>query len=272
MMKDYEKIRSKENLKYKTAMSLFQQKYRKKTKLFPVEGLRTILQALDNEVKIEYLFVEDECIQKHSSILAEKSLVEKTLLLDKQLFRNLTDTVHSQGIVAICHIKEQNFNEALQKGQRLLVIDRVQDPGNLGTLLRTALAYKMDAVLLTKGSVDIYSPKVTRSSMGANISMNIIQNAQTSEVLSLKKSGYALYAASLDAQAVEYREVRFEKKSALILGNEANGISKEILESCDYKIIIPIGNEMESLNVGIAGAILMNEIFAQQRQSLSQSG
>lgn len=272
MMKDYEKIRSKENLKYKTAMSLFQQKYRKKTKLFPVEGLRTILQALDNEVKIEYLFVEDECIQKHSSILAEKSLVEKTLLLDKQLFRNLTDTVHSQGIVAICHIKEQNFNEALQKGQRLLVLDRVQDPGNLGTLLRTALAYKMDAVLLTKGSVDIYSPKVTRSSMGANISMNIIQNAQTSEVLSLKKSGYALYAASLDAQAVEYREVRFEKKSALILGNEANGISKEILESCDYKIIIPIGNEMESLNVGIAGAILMNEIFAQQRQSLSQSG
>lgn len=269
-MKNYAEVSSKENPKYKTAISLLQQKHRKKTGLFLIEGSRAILQTLANGVEMEYLFVEDACIQKHSAVLEEKSLAEKTLVLEGRLFQSLTDTVHSQGIVAICRMKEQNFNEVLHKGQRLLVLDRVRDPGNLGTLLRTALAYKMDAVILTKGSVDMYSPKVTRSSMGANISMSVIPNVEVSEVLSLREKGYALYAAALDLQSVEYRDIEFKKKSALILGNEAEGISKELLDSCDYKVIIPIGNEMESLNVGIAGAILMNEIFAQQRQSITK--
>lgn len=271
-MRDYVKISSKENLKYKTAVSLSRQKYRKKTGLFLIEGLRTVLQALDNDIEIEHLFVENESIQKYFRALEERGLSEKILLLDKKLFQDFTDTVHSQGIVAVCHIENRSFHEVLQRGHRLLIVDRVQDPGNLGTLLRTALAYNMDAVILTKGSVDLYSSKVTRSSMGANISMCVIQNAAVSEVLSLRERGYTLYAAALDAQALEYGEVRFDKKSALILGNEANGIDVELLEGCDYKIIIPIGNEMESLNVGVAGAILMNEIFSQQRKGGRQPG
>ena len=120
------------------------------------------------------------------------------------------------------------------------------------------MAYGIDAIFFTKGSVDSFSPKVTRASMGGNLCLPLIEAEDGIDYF--KKFRYTVYSASLSEKSVSYRDVNFESKVALILGNEGNGISADILNTSDYQIIIPIKEGMESLNVGVAAGILINEI------------
>lgn len=258
-MENYVKISSKENEKYKFALSLLKPNLRKKTNSFLVEGWRAVSQAKENSIPIEILFVTEDSIQKYGDEIREIALREKIFLLDEKLYRALSDTIHSQGILAVCTQKKEELS--FEKERFILILDRVQDPGNLGTLLRTALAYGVDKVVLTKGSVDAFSAKVTRSSLGANLCIPLLQQADESTILHLKEKGYPLYCAALSKDAVDYRRVEVKSRVALVLGNEANGIDRKILEHSDHNIVIPIKGEMESLNVSIAGGILMNEFY-----------
>lgn len=262
-MKERIHICSKENEKYKFALSLFKPKFRKKTESFLVEGLRAISQAEENQIPVEFVFVTEECLEKNHTRIESFRFVDRIFVLEENLYRDLSDTVHSQGIIAVCKKRERPVD---QNANFLLILDRVQDPGNLGTLLRTALAYGVDRILLMKGSVDAFSPKVTRASMGANLCLPIDENVLPETIRELKKEGYTIYCAALSQDSLYYRSVQIEGKAALVLGNEANGIEDEILTCSDHNIVIPIKNEMESLNVSIAGAILINEFFYRLKQ------
>lgn len=260
-MKEPTMIFSQNNTMFKLALSLNNQKFRKKHSLFLIEGIRAVLQAKENNITIKCIFVSNEFRKKHGDVwnTISSSLDIDEYILEDNLFSKLSDTVTSQGIIGMCEIPKYDLNSILAKEKSLiLVLDQIQDPGNLGTIIRTSLAYGVDAIFFTKGTVDRFSSKVSRASMSGNICLPIIELEDG--INYFKKFRYTIYSASLSEKSFSYREVNIESKVVLVLGNEGNGISDKILNSSDYQIIIPIKEDMESLNVGVAAGILVNEI------------
>lgn len=226
-----EMITSSANPKIKDYAKLLQKKYRDDTGLFIVEGYHLVEEALKAKIVKEVL----TCDEKFDGTLVSKEVIAK-----------LSSTETPQDVVAICKKVTKEL-----KGNRVLALDNIQDPGNVGTLIRTARAFSWDAVLV-KG-VDIYSPKVIRSSQGAFFSMNVIQTQDLTR--SFKE--YEVVGAMLDKEATVYSSYKAASKVMLVLGNEGNGISGEVAKLLDKKVYIPI--DFESLNVAQAGAILLNE-------------
>ena len=260
-MKEPTIIFSHNNAMFKLALSLNKQKFRKKHSLFLIEGTRAVLQAKENNITIKYIFVSEDFRKKRDDVWNEIncSMITEKYILDDNLFSKLSDTVASQGVIGMCEIPKYDAKSILSKEKSfILLLDQIQDPGNFGTIIRTSLAYGIDAIFFTKGSVDSFSPKVTRASMGGNLCLPLIEAEDGIDYF--KKFRYTVYSASLSEKSVSYRDVNFESKVALILGNEGNGISADILNTSDYQIIIPIKEGMESLNVGVATGILINEI------------
>lgn len=254
-------IFSHNNAMFKLALSLNKQKFRKRHSLFLIEGIRGILQAKENNITIRCIFTSNDFKEKRNDIWNEitSSIEIEKYILDDKLFNKLSDTVTSQGIIAMCEIPKYDVTSILSKEKSLiLLLDQIQDPGNFGTIIRTSLAYCVDAIFFTKGTVDAFSPKVSRASMGGNICLPIIELED--EIDYFKNFGYTVYSTSLSEKSFSYRDVIFESKVTLILGNEGNGISDDILNDSDHQIIIPIKDNMESLNVGVAAGILINEI------------
>lgn len=180
--------------------------------------------------------------------------IEKSYILNEKMFNNISDTVNSQGVIGIFKIQIKNQLENLNE-KMILLLDKIQDPGNLGTIIRTADAAGIKTILFTKGTTDPYSPKVVRSAMGSIFYMNIIQ---LDNIDLLKQKGYTIVSSALE-DSINYKDLKINGKTILVLGNEANGVSKEILKISDTKVKIPIYGKAESLNVSIAGAILMYE-------------
>lgn len=226
-----EMITSPANNKIKEYAKLLQKKYRDETGLFIVEGYHLVEEATKANIVKEVL-TSDEKV--------------KGTLVSPEVIAKLSSTETPQPIVAVCKKMHREL-----KGNRVLALDNIQDPGNVGTLIRTARAFSWDSVLV-KG-VDIYSPKVIRSSQGAFFSMNVIQTQD----LTRSFDEYEVIGAILDKGAITYSNYIPNKKIILVLGNEGNGISKEVIAKLDKKVYIPI--DFESLNVAQAGAILLNE-------------
>ena len=142
----------------------------------------------------------------------------------------------------------------------ILILDKIQDPGNLGTILRTADAAGISTVICTKGTTDIYSPKVVRSAMGSLMHLKILFIDDYESLNILKKNGYKIISSSLE-NALDYNVLStIQSKIAIVLGNEANGIDNKLLNLSDLKVKIPLYGAAESLNVGIAGGILMYKL------------
>lgn len=224
-------ITSLSNEKIKEAAKLLEKKYRDQSSLFLVEGFHLVEEAGVSGLLVE-TFTSDENI--HGT------------LVSNDVIKKLSSTDSPQPIVGV--VKKPSVKPL---GNKVLVLDNVQDPGNVGTLLRTAIAFGFDSVIV-KGA-DVYSPKVIRASQGAIFKINVIQ---TQEVIDYFE-GYSVVGALLDKQAVTYSELKVPSKLMLVLGNEGQGISEKVISKLDSKVYIPI--EFESLNVAVAGGILMNE-------------
>lgn len=224
-------ITSLSNEKIKEAAKLLEKKYRDKSSLFLVEGFHLVEEARISGLLVE-TFTSDDNVQG--------------TLVSKDVIKKLSSTDSPQPIVGV--VKKPSVKPL---GNKVLVLDNVQDPGNVGTLLRTAIAFGFDSVI-AKGA-DVYSPKVVRASQGAIFKINVIQ---TQEVIDYFE-GYSVVGALLDKQAVTYYELKVPEKLMLVLGNEGQGISENVISKLDSKVYIPI--EFESLNVAVAGGILMNE-------------
>ena len=264
-LNDLEKITSVSNSKIKFVNSLQQKNVRLKENLFLCEGLRLCETAIDSRFEIQTAFVTRKMLDDSRG----KSLVEKLndricFEVSEQVFRKISETDNPQGILFVMKIPSQRIDskKILDRKNALIVcLDRIQDPGNLGTILRTSLAVGVDGIFLLDGSVDIYSGKAIRSSMGAIFRLPNIVNISRDEFLKIT-DGRNVFATSANASE-KYFDVDFSNETILVFGNEANGIDSQILDR-SKKISIPMKNSVESLNVAVSASIILYEVFRQK--------
>lgn len=256
-------IESKDNKLYKTIKKLKEKKYRIKEGKFILEGFRIIEEAVKAKIDIEYIIITEDNLSnlKEAEYLRDRS-EDKIILISENLFISLSSTENPQGILAIAKFKniEENLN-----GDFYVVCDKVQDPGNLGTIIRTAHAAGVDGIILTKGTVDIYNEKTIRSTMGSIFYIPIYyDDSKFTIIKKLKDKGVALVTTSLQESKNFFNE-NLKGKVMLAVGNEGNGISGELFNLADKKVKIPMPGGAESLNVAVASAIIL---FEKVRQNL----
>lgn len=238
-------ITSIQNERIKEINKLKQKKHRHESGLFMIEGPHLIEEALKSDFELLYLIKSES----YSLPKAFKSL--ECLTVSESVLLHLATTKQPQGILAVVKMTELKKNQG-----HLLLIDAIQDPGNLGTMIRTAASAGFGEVILGKGTVDLYNDKVIRSTQGALFNIRISQADLTEAMTDLKKDGVEIWAASLD-EATYYHEKQVTNHTAIIIGNEGAGIQADILRMADASIKIPIYGEVESLNAGVAAGILM---------------
>lgn len=250
-------IKSKENITYKSAVRLLKKKYRDETGLYLLEGVKPLEDALAMGIEVKTIFM-CEGIQRSASF-PEKICME----LDKKLFRNLSDTGTSQGVIAVVEQKKHSFDDfsAEIKGAdnngNAVIMDRLQDPGNIGTIIRTAEAAGYRGVIMISGSGDVYSPKVVRAAAGSLFRIPIIKAADADEAASMAKAmGLRLTVTCLE-DAQDCFEADLTNSIALVIGNEGRGVSERLMELSDIRVKIPMSGSIESLNAAVAAGILM---------------
>lgn len=245
-------IQSSSNPKFKTYKKLLTKKGRDQLNLFLVEGFHLVEEAKNAKMVKEYIISD---IAK----LPDQLILEDELctMLPSELFLELCDTQTPQGIIAVCSKEEAE----IQNGKKYLFIDAVQDPGNLGTLIRTADASGMDAVILGNGTVDAYNQKVLRSGQGSHFHLPIVRGNLLDWIEKLKQENIQVFGTALE-NGVDYKTVQPMDAFALIVGNEGSGMNAEILEQTTKNLYIPIYGKSESLNVAIAAGILMYHLRA----------
>lgn len=187
-------------------------------------------------------------------------------VVSDSVFKEASDTMTPQGIMAIVKMPEYDLDYLLDKEKiNLMVLEDLRDPGNLGTIIRTAEGAGFHGIILSKESVDVYNPKVIRSTMGGIFRMPLFYVENFKEMLEkLKGKGVTIYAAHLKGASF-YDKVTYPSKCAILIGNEANGLSDEVAEISDYRIKIPMEGQVESLNAAIASSIIMYEVYRQKR-------
>ena len=256
-------ITAKDNDKIKYTKSLLKSKNRNKESKFIIEGYRILTLAIECRAKLDYVFINEDFEKKQEhkeflEILKKKDIrVYKTT---NKIFEDLTDTENTQGIIGVVKFKQRTLEENLTDDNRfVLILDRIQDPGNMGTIIRTADAAGVDAIIALKGCVDIYNPKVIRSTMGSIFDMNIIHCTQEECLQELKSNNFKIVSSYLNTDNY-YHETKYHDRTALVIGNEANGVNNDLIEASDILVKIPIYGNAESLNAAISSAILMYEI------------
>ena len=259
-------ISSKENEIIKTIKKLKEKKYREEYGEFLVEGIKMIEEAIKEEAKIKQIVVCEDC--KNSGGIPKDLLYEiakyDCIYVAEKVFTQMTDVSNPQGILAIIDKSVNKEAETDFKAELILVLDNIQDPGNMGTILRTADSINLKQILVSKGSSDVYNPKVVRSTMGAIFRVKVIECEDLVKTIKeLKKHKINVYATDLRTDKTIY-DVDY-KKSAIVIGNEANGVSGEILDVADQKIKIPMLGETESLNAAVATSIVLYEAVRPNR-------
>lgn len=248
-------IFGKDNKTLKFIKSLHGKKGRKKSGCFFAEGERAVLDSVnESEKNVRYIIFSESYKEEKCERVKKLSERFECYFVPDKLFVQLCDTETPCGILAVFEIPKENSDKPL--GGNILILDSLSDPGNMGTIIRTAEAMGFEDIILLGGCVDVYSPKVVRATMGSVLRTKFY-TGDKSFVSELKEKGYSLYAAALGENAVSPEEIRPAEKSAVIIGNEANGISKEILEISDYCVKIPMKGKIESLNAAVAAAVIM---------------
>ncbi|MBR5467973.1 MAG: RNA methyltransferase [Firmicutes bacterium] len=250
---------------FKSIKALKTKKERDKEGLFVCEGLRFVEEITD-DFKIKMYVASESFAQENNLDIYEKR-AEVYVFTDKE-FGEMSDTETPQGIMAICHKKNYSLEEIVKKadGGFYVAAEELNDPGNLGTIIRTADACGADAVILSKGSVDVYNGKVLRSTMGSVFHVPIITDVDIKEtVMMLKSNGVKVYAAHLKGTKTPYK-FNLKTKTAYLIGNEAKGLKEETASLADEYIKIPMPGRAESLNASVAAAVLMYETVRQREE------
>lgn len=229
-------------------------KEREKTGEFLVEGFHLVEEALKNKDQIIQIIVREGVDLPLLWDIDNVMMVEVTPTVAKEI----AETETSQGVFAHCKQKEISREDQL-KWRKLLLVDAVQDPGNIGTMIRTADAAGIDAVILGKGCADAYNPKTLRSSQGSHFHIPVVRGELEDWIEDLQHNGVKVYGTALQ-DAIEYTEIKKTDGFALIVGNEGSGIHPQLLSQTDQNVIIPILGQAESLNVAVATGILLYQL------------
>ncbi len=246
------------------AAALKQKKYRLQRREFLAEGLRTAEEAVRSGT-VRQLFYTPTQDQRTLALLEKAAAAAVELIcVSENVMHKLADTDTPQGVIALCAMPACTLAELLGSGRLLLVLDRVGDPGNVGTIVRTADAAGIAGLLLLRGSADVYAPKTVRASMGSLFHLPVLQGMEAAELpAALQQYGYTLLA--LDARgATSIYQADFSGRLALLLGNEATGVSSALAAAAAAKVYIPMRGRAESLNVAMAAAIVVFEALRRQ--------
>lgn len=255
-------ITSKENEQIKQIRKLKDKKYREEMGLYVVEGIKTVNEAIAEEADIQMIVICDDSNEQDE--LKQKMLYEvakyNILYVSQKVFEYISEVMHPQGILAVIKKKEQSkidYHEDF-----VVVLDNIQDPGNLGTIIRTVDSIGLKQIIVSKETVDAYSPKVVRSTMSGIFRVNVIEADVIEALNGLKKQGFKVVATSLDTNKSIY-DISYHK-TAIVIGNEANGVSKEVMRLADEKVKIPMLGKTESLNAAVATGIVLYEAVRQK--------
>ena len=236
-------ITSINNEYIKEISKLNEKKYRDKLNKYLIEGLHLVTEALKYDIIDTIIIREDFSYETNI----------KHIIVSNEVMKKLSDNPSIPKIMAVVNKKESTI-----KGNKILLLDRLQDPGNLGTILRTADSANLKQIILSSDSADPYNPKVVRSTMGAIFRMNIITTDNLAKTLQMiKKHKFEVVATSLDTDKSVY-DIKYNKK-VIIIGNEAKGVSKEIQDLADQRVKIPMLGKTESLNASVAASIMIYE-------------
>lgn len=257
-----EYIQSKDNLLIKEIKKLKEKKHRKDSNMFLIEGFRFAEEALDSDFEVMQIIISARGESKYESSQVKNKLQKNTKVynVSDSLFKSICDTESPQGIIATVRNKpvEIKYDDGFY-----VLADKIQDPGNMGTIIRTAHAAGALGVIITKGTVDIYNEKTLRATMGSIFKIPVIYDEDLSLVQKLRGFGFKLITSSLDCDKNFY-DVDLKGKVIVSVGNEGNGISAEVYSICDLKIKIPMPGGAESLNVAVAASIMIYEVVRQK--------
>lgn len=238
-------IGSLDNKKIKELRKLKNKKYRDKEKKYLVEGIHLVLEAYKKGDLLEIILGENEDVD----ILVSKVYVSN------QILKSLSSLETPYKIIGVCKYP----NEDLELGDKLLILDGVQDPGNLGTIIRSSVAFNISTVVLGNNCVDLYNSKVIRACQGMNFHINIIRRDLKDFIKNIKKEDYYILGTNVN-DGSDLKNISNLSKYAIIMGNEGNGVSKEIQDMCDRNIYIKMNDKCESLNVAVATSIILYEL------------
>ena len=257
-------ISSKDNEIVKHIKKLKDKKYRDENNEYIVEGVKLVEEAVKENAPIKKIIICEDTTRTYeipTNIMLEIARYECIYVTDK-IFSSITQVTNPQGIMAI--IEKNSEKETIDFSQDIIVmLDDVQDPGNLGTILRTVDSIGLNQILVSKGTADCYNPKVVRSTMGAIFRIKIIECEDLEQTLKeTQKNNFKLIVSSLQTKNSLY-DINFDKK-VIIIGNEANGVEPQIQEMADEKIKIPMLGKTESLNASVATGIILYEYVRQK--------
>ena len=256
-------ITSLDNQIVKMAASLSEKKYRDREGAYILEGPNMIREALENSGKARFIFLRAESASAEANEIAKRADEQGLAVYEvsDSVYDKVSQTETPQGILAVFEKPTQSRESFFKacENKNLLVIDRVQDPGNIGTLLRSAEAAGLAGAIVIKGSGDPFSPKAVRAASGATERFPIIFTESANDTLAiLKSNGKKVFATAMSGSTVYYK-ADLRKNAAIVVSNEGNGASKEILDGADEILSIPMEAKSESLNVAIASGIIMFE-------------
>lgn len=257
-------ITSKENEIVKHIKKLSEKKYRDQNNCYIIEGIKLVEEAIQEEAQIEKIVI---CEESTKTAEISKNLMYEIAKYDciyvtEKIFKTLSQVMNPQGILAV--VKKNKERPTIKYDEDVIVaLDDIQDPGNLGTILRTVDSIGLKQLIVSKGTADAFNPKVVRSSMGAIFRVEVIEVENLKETIeAIKRNKYELIVTSLQTESSFY-DIDYTKK-IIVIGNEANGVSKEIQDMADKKIKIPMLGKTESLNASVATAIILYEYIRQK--------
>jgi len=238
-----EVISSLQNERIKNLSKLLDKKYRDIEGQFLVEGEHLVEEAYKSGLLLEVIKCED--------VLGEYNV--PTTLVTYEVIKKLSNTVNPQRIVGVVKKIEEK-----ELGNKVLILDEIQDPGNLGTIIRSSLAFNIDSIVLSNNSVDMYNDKVLRSSEGMIFHLNIVRKDIIEVINELHNEEYTIYGTKVDG-GTSVDKINVANKYALVMGNEGNGVKESVLKLCDDYVYIEMNSSVESLNVGVATSIILYE-------------
>lgn len=250
-----EYIQSKQNAKLKHWRKLLTAKGRRQSGTYLIEGTHLVEEAIKFKQPIKAIMLSDSYDDALLSQIAEYP----TYCLRENLSDSLSTTPQPQGIYAELEFPRHD-DQILATAKRLLLVDQVQDPGNLGTMIRTADAAGFDAVVLGEGTVDLYNDKVLRATQGSLWHLPIITASLFSLIPQLQEWGVKVCATALHQEAIDYRQLVKNQPIAIIVGNEGSGVDSQLIEQANTAVYIPMYGSAESLNVAVAAGILMFQL------------
>lgn len=257
------RISSRDNQLIKNTVKLKNKaSFRKKNELFVIEGARLTQDALLSKVSIQSFICSDTGYERYPDLTSElEENSQKSYIVSDSLFAEMSDTVTPQGLMCICRFcNNVIYSDDIAKPMTALALENIQDPSNMGTILRTAEAIGIERVYLTADCVDVYSPKVIRGSMGAVFRQKIyITDDMVSLAESCNKSGINTIATVPVSTALPITQIKSFENTFTVIGNEGNGITRKLLDVCQTAVTIPMPGRAESLNASAAAAIVIWE-------------